>query len=535
MKEDNIKKQWIRNEFIGKRLVAIVQQGKPTADDAEFVHSLCTDGSVDPCKRSFRVHCKKDGLFASSESPGEGQGRIHACIYTPQANAKIVQVFHLCTPVPMDAARVTTARAFLDLHVPNWVSMKSLKDGKINDFLLKKTEGEEGYFVCSAAQSRVEPRDTRPFHLASAIAKGQVGEVFNEDCSSVTARKCYINEHPGFSLTLHQKESKHQILASCGLYSVVLDQKSRDGGYIHGLRSLAKSISRRLFSPDPRPLHIEHTFRDAVAGARRISSFGLVTNRPIAEATDFAGMCRELGIRYSREAPPARRLLSAYGTCQSLHALKAFDVQNFQIRGITKLGYSDEEVCDMLLSAFAAACHHQEGTVNILNRIGVTGGVKAPRVSTKSWPHEFVFEHQGKAISVHVVRSNVVAGLLASGTDPGESQHCIAFAEDSGLLSLYLHKDVALDVVPDIEPESSRGAALLEQGPKLQDAVARLCYIVAFCRSIPRYARFERSLRAIWLNTELVRFKGNAHDCCILSMVAKNCSGSMHYSVLPYV
>jgi len=547
-------KHWIRNEYIRNRLGCMVKAGKTTMKDVEFLGHLCAEGSIDPVKRDFRAMLRDDGMLVTYNSAA-GDG-VQSCVYCSDRNPNVVLMFHFERPVSMKKTGLIrqSVRQFLDRVVPGWNHMRSTPAEKVQSFLVQKSGGENSFFHiekgvavqtpnCGRVEVRFRDKDValigdELLEKGHASWVGSGGEV-------ITFQRCVVHDMPAFSIIMSKEGSqpiRKEMIVSHGLHSVVLERNHvapTGVMYVHGLRSLVKAVTASLPLRDPLVVRVSSSYLDLDMAKRVIKGMGLKTNRPIGKDPRFKAFADTLGISYVAGEPMKRRMFSAFGYNRGAQIVGGMGVSNGHRDLLVSKGLFDEQVDDILLAAHAVVADAGRG-VRLLNSMGCTRVLDAEIPVAEAWDADLQLCMGGSDVMLYTVDAAEVVPLLGDRVKALRERE--ALQQDRAVVLARNGRVFALYCDPLIRPasplrEDMREDFVSHAGSQLQEASGRLCYIVAACRAHPELRDYERSLRAMWFMTEARRpeWRGNVHDIAVLSMMAKDCSGSAHYSSLPYV
>lgn len=545
-------KHWVRNPYVKERLTGIVKAGKTTMKDVQFLAHLCTEGTVDPVKRDFRAVVKSDGILVVYNSPaGEG---VQSAVYCSETNPHVVQAFHFATPVSLKKNGWIRqgVRQFLDCAAGPWDRMRSTPVDRVQGFLMQKGAGENSFFHVqrpvrpmedvhsSRVEVRFRPKDAEDIALVLK-EKGQ-GTWVGQNGEMIRFEECVVQDMPAFVLRMSRDGSQpfeKEMIASYGLCGVILERNhvsERERVYVHGLRSLVKSIASSLEVREPRAVRISSSYLDLGMAREVMRGMGLVTNRPIGKDARFGALAEDLNIRHVTGDSMKRRMFSAFGFQNHSEIMRAAGMGVSQGDVLVAKGFVDEQVQDMVLAARAVVGDARPG-VRLLNCVGCTQVLPVDMPVGEYWDADLQLSMGGKDVMVYTVDQREVEMKLGSAVAVvGEARmdRAVVMARNGVVFAVYCDPCVrpARVIEGDLRPDFVTYA-----GSHMQEAVGRLCYIVAACRAHPELRESERSLRAVWFITESGRreLRGNVHDIAVLSMMAKDCSGSAHYSLLPYV
>eukprot|EP00960_Hanusia_phi_P076325 768544-Hanusia_phi.AAC.2 len=549
-------KQWVRSDFLRSKVEGMVQRGKVHRSDMELLNGLCTAGSSDPVKRGMRVEVRGDGVlvaFASGEGDDSRFG-LQSCIYACKRNPNVMQVFHMREALPVSGMRAPSVRSVLDKSVPGWSSMRSMPEHTVQDFITKKSLGDDSFFIVrrgrqsGGAQSRGDVRSGVVLRykpddaLRVAEQIGETGSALLKGNSeeSVQFAACAVNGRPGFKMHMVRGELERVLFVSNGLCGVLLEKVGGDGVYVHGLRAFAKAVSALPFYPEPSTAHVCTSFLDAAMAVRAIRAMRLTTDRPIRKGTPFAELAALLDIRKVDPAPQGKGSLAAHAFSNAPNVLSALDVAEEATRELMKLGMSDEAIWDAVLAARAASQGARDG-LRLLNAPGFTGTVQGDFPVRPEWGLAFDFTGCSCSVSAYVVPYGEVSAWVAGVVDTSPKEErpdsALVFATDGRAFALYPVGSIRVRRAAMTPGDAeTKGEVTWGYNSDVQAAVARLVYITGACRAHPDLlGRHEHALRSVWFLTERQRpcLRGNVHDICVLSCAGKNRSDSLQYSLLP--
>eukprot|EP00960_Hanusia_phi_P005130 148272-Hanusia_phi.AAC.8 len=545
-------KQWVRSDYIRSRVAKMVRRGEVGEKDLELLNGLCTAGCSDPVKRGMKAELRRDGILVAFQC-GEGERArfgVQSCIYTSERNPRVVQVFHLSEALPATELRGGSVRSILERSLPDWSGMRCAADHNVQDFITKRSHGEESFFIVRQPPKadagnelvlRYRPDDAA--RIAEAIGSSGRATFMGSKDERIQFDSCLVNERPGFRMCMVRGTTQRQMVISGGLSGVILERASDDGVYVQGLRSLAKAVSAQPFRPEPRLAHVPTTFLDREMAVRTIRGMGLITGRQIRPGTDFASIAGLLGIEQRPSKVGRGGKLSAHAFSNARHTLQSLGIAEEETRPLMKAGMSDEAICDAVLAARAASQGAAEG-LRVLNAPGYTGRLPGTLATRSSWPQAFEFPGCGCEVAVHIapyqdVRSFLEPCLALAGQKGDDPSSCLVFATKGTAFALQPLGSVRLARLAMMQPDAEKsGEEAWIYDSDVQAAVARLAYITGACRAHPALlGAHEHTLRALWFYTERQRpeLQGNVHDICILSCAGKNGSDSLQYSLLPYV
>lgn len=535
--------------------------------DLEFVGMLCSDGTLDLSKRGVTVRGRNDGILVAYDLEKNGiatnpkEFAIQSVIHLVPYNEKIANIFHFQIPIPTHHAK-GNIKSILDRECPKWQQYRSRQRETVHKFLSNKINGRSAFIKsrksfnhaeqswnndgqeveCIAFEANAEDVNS----VIDTLQKQDVVEYFNNNdqvihISKVKRQLCTGEEESvnddktWLKLDFQQKQIHRNLLASVGLYTVILNQQKNDaeskGVYLHGVRRFASQICQGVVNLEPKsdfpqPLKgLYHNEEDAIDVIRCMR---LVTGRSFSEGSKFAETAKMFDITYQPSSNTTKKqMYSAHTRFNGNLVLRG--IEESIIGRFQSAGFAREEMVDMYLAATAAL---KMKTEKGLEGVAVLNSIGNNEFSDKTLEKAGVEDRNIKDDPLVVEHK----GMLAVVNKEGEN---VVFADMEGKIFAVYCKRQLID--PDQRPVYLGGLpeGCVKDASKsnhVANALARLCFICAACRHCERLMPYERTLRALWLYTECERpeFNKNVHDLSWLSICAKESSNSFHWSVLPY-
>lgn len=510
---------------------------------------------------------------------------IQSAVHLAPYNDKIASIFHFQNTVPVSSVNCSV-RQLLDRECPKWGQFRSRPRESVHHFLSSKIQGRSTFLESrrvyhrtpaprhwKTASEEAETAETIEFSAAhddvntviETLRSSDAAEYYNGESQRVVVTRVQrdVSSDPD-SLTcelvkdgkewikfdFHSGSYNRHILTSVGLYTVILEENKRDDGrnvYLHGVRKFASQICYGLADVRPSddfPLPLRGWDNEARA-LEVIRAMGLTTHREFDAEGKFAEIAAKFNITYAPPSGAKRSAYSAHVRFNGNTVLRGMDetvIGRFQ-----GAGYPKEELTDIYLAAMAAHARCRrlgvEQGVAALNAIGrhdfdtsLLATLGCGDINLLQKPGSEVVDHRGMLACILKDKEVVVFGHKDSGVP-------FAVYAMSALKLQGSPQAPPSNPMNPMNPEAIKETAhevpegcVQNPGPFVANALARLTFIIAACRSCPGLARYERTLRANWLSTERERpeCNQNVHDLQWLSSCAKDSSNSFHWSVLPY-
>lgn len=538
--------------------------------DLSFIGMLCSDGTLDLSKRGITVRAREDGILVAFELEKDGistnpkEFGIQSVIHLVPHNDRIANVFHFQIPLAITNVNCNV-KQILDRECPKWQQYRSRHRESVHRFLSNKMNGrsafirsrknfnhapqaqgwgneEGGNVECINFEASAEDING----VLQELKKQGVAEYFNNDDQKILVKKverqlgedgseAAVDDKLWLKLDFQQKEVHSNLLASIGLYTVMLDQQKKEADqknvYLHGVRKFAGQLCQGMLEDlKPKtdfPTPFKGLYDNEQDATEVICSMKLVTNRNFTPDSKFGKIAELFNITYQPSSSNKRQAYSAHARFNGSVMVRGMDeslIGRFQ-----SCGFPKEEVIDMYLAASAALRYKQEKGaegVAVLNSIG-------NNEFRKDMLEEVGLEDRNIKDDPMVINHRDMLSLIL------KAEESVVFATlDGTIFAVYSKRNLVKPkertvVIGGLPEECCMDASKTNH---VANALARLCFICASCRYCESLRPYERTLRALWLNTECERpeFDKNVHDLSWLSACAKESSNSFHWSVLPY-
>lgn len=587
-RQDNVSfqttcKYTITNQKQIQRLVrikdeALQKQSNPSdplrfdPKDLAFIGMLCSDGTLDLSKRGITVRAREDGILVAFDLEKDGiatnpkEFGIQSVIHLVPYNEKIANVFHFQIPIATKNVN-SNVKQILDRECPKWQQYRSRPRENVHRFLSNKINGRSAFIRsrknfnhASSAQGwnneeggsvecinfEASPEDI--LGVVEGLKRDGLAEYFNSEEQKIVVKKVdrQLGEESSsdarddklwLKLDFEQKDIHSNLLASVGLYTVILDQQKRDPDsknvYLHGIRKFASQICQGMVDIAPKtdfPMALSGLYDNEEDARDVICSMNLITNRNFTEDSKFGQVASMFNITYQPASGNKKQMYSAHTRFNGNLMIR--DMEECHVGRFQASGFPREEVIDMYLASTAALKYKEEKGLQGVAVLNSIGNNEFREDMLEALGLEALKEKNIKDDPLSIEYKDMLALIC-------KQEESVVFATlDGKIFAVYCkrhlvkpkEKTVIIGCVPK---QCCKNPSPVNH---VANALARLCFICAACRHCEGLRPYERTLRALWLNTECERpeFNKNVHDLAWLSACAKESTNSFHWSVMPY-